>query len=108
MTEQAVSSHFLRTSEEPSDREYAMIKCCDYEWYRPGEPVMEVIGNLLETHSSVANDIQQILEEKHSDLHHEEVGVETDFSTESYYAERRKVSTGRLDSMWATFITSLK
>ncbi len=106
LTEQAVNSHFFRTSDEPSDREFAMIKYCDHEWYRSGEPISEVIGYLLETTQSVACDIQQILEEKYS--HYDEAGLETDFASDSCYAERGKVSTECLDSMWATFVTSLK
>lgn len=108
LTEQAVNSHFLRTSDEPSDREYAMIKYCDYEWFRSGEPISEVIGYLLETNPSVACDIQQILEEKYSCSRYDEAEFETDFASDSCYAKRGKVSTERLDSMWATFVTSLK
>jgi len=108
LTEQAVNSHFIRTSAGPSDREYAMIKYCDYEWYQSGEPISEVIGCLLETTESVACDIQQILEEKNSYSRYDEAEFETDFASDSCYIERGKVNTERLDSMWATFVTSLK
>ncbi|WP_415016208.1 RES family NAD+ phosphorylase [Enterobacter sp.] len=83
-----------------------MIKYCDHEWERSGEPIREVIGDLLETTESVACDIQQILEEKYSD--YDEAGFETDFASDSCYAKLGKVSSERLDSMWATFVTSLK
>lgn len=108
LTEKAVNSHFFRTPDQPSDREYAMIKYCDYEWERSGEPIREVIGNLLGTDPSVACDIQQILENKYSDSGYDEPWLETDFASDSYYAEHSKVSTERLDSMWATFVISLK
>ncbi|MEI7196419.1 RES domain-containing protein [Pectobacterium versatile] len=108
VTEQAVNSHFFRTPDEPSDREYAMIKHCDHEWYRSGEPINEVIGCLLEADASLAGDIQQILEDKYSHSRYDEAWLETDFASDSCYALCGKVSTERLDSMWATFVTSLK
>ncbi|MFD3241840.1 RES family NAD+ phosphorylase [Yersinia enterocolitica] len=108
LTEQAIGEHFIRTSDEPSAIEYAMIKHCGHDWYRDGEEVGQVIEDLLQTSPEVAHDIQQLLEERHSDFDSEAIGVETEFASESHYVERRKVNTGRLNSMWERFVTTLQ
>lgn len=70
-------------------------------WYRKGEEISLVIENLLHTRSAVADDIQQILEQRHVDFEAATMGIETDFSSESHYEERWKVDTDRLDTPWA-------
>ncbi|HBL8851925.1 TPA: RES domain-containing protein [Enterobacter hormaechei] len=109
LTEKAIEAHFYRTPTEPNDMEYARLRHSeDYDWYRDGEDIVQVIEDLLETRSAIADDIQQLLEYKHSDFDSDVLGEETEFARESCYAERREVSTGRLDTMWANFVTSLK
>ncbi|UEM39914.1 MULTISPECIES: RES family NAD+ phosphorylase [Pectobacterium] len=109
LTEQALDAHFFRTSEEPSDLEYAMLRHSEHDWCRDGDPIVQVIEELLQTCPAVAQDIQQVLEEKHASFdHHDYSGQETEFAADSFYKERRKVSTKRLDSMWAIFVASLK
>ncbi|MDF3613695.1 RES family NAD+ phosphorylase, partial [Enterobacter hormaechei] len=57
---------------------------------------------------ALADDIQQLLEYRHSDFDSDVMGLETEFARESCYAERKQISTGRLDSMWINFATSLE
>ncbi|EOP1617155.1 RES family NAD+ phosphorylase [Escherichia coli] len=109
LTEKAVQAHFYRTPAEPNEMEYASLRHLDgYEWFRDGEDVVQLIEDLLQTRREVADDIQQLLEYRHSDFDSDVMGLETEFARESCYAERRQISTGRLDSMWINFVSSLK
>jgi hypothetical protein len=108
LTEKAVNEHFYRTSDEPSDLQYAMIRHGEYEWYRDGEEIVQVIEDLLLTRREIADDVQQLLEYRHSDFDAKVMGMETEFASQSCYVERKKVNTGRLDSMWERFVISLK
>ncbi|MGU8127448.1 hypothetical protein ACLXAZ_30130 [Escherichia coli] len=69
---------------------------------------MQLIEDLLQSRRALADDIQQLLEYRHSDFDSDVMGLETEFARESCYAERKQISTGRLDSMWINFVTSLK
>lgn len=109
LTERAIEAHFYRTSTEPNDMEYLSLRHMDgYEWFRDGENIVQLIEDLLQTRRELADDIQQLLEYRHSDFDSDVLGLETEFARESCYAEYRQVSTGRLDSMWINFVTSLK
>ena len=62
LTEKAIEAHFYRTRTEPNDMEYARLRHSeDYDWYRDGEDIVQVIEDLLETRSAIADDIQQLL-----------------------------------------------
>lgn len=109
LTEKAIEAHFYRTPTEPNEMEYARLRHTDgYDWFRDGEDIVQLIEDLLQTHCKIADDIQQLLEYRHSDFDSDVMGLETEFARDACYAERRKVSTGRLDSMWTQFVTSLK
>lgn len=108
VTERAVQEHFIRTPTEPTELEYIVHRHSGEGWYREGEEIGLVIEHLLQTRSAIANDIQQLLEERHADFEAATMGVETDFASESYYEERWKVDTDHLDTLWARFVSSLK
>lgn len=108
LTDEAIQEYFTRTSVEPSDLEYVMIKHASLDWYREGDEVQHVIENLLQTRSEAACDIQQLLEERYSDFDCDQMGEETEFASGSYYVENRQIDTGHLDSMWNRFVISLK
>ncbi|EPO5627089.1 RES family NAD+ phosphorylase [Klebsiella pneumoniae] len=108
LTEKAIEAHFYRTPPEPNEMDYARLRHTDYDWYRDGEEIVQLIEDLLQTRRKIADDIQQLLEYRHSDFDSDVMGQETEFARESCYAERKQVSTGRLDSMWTNFVTSLK
>lgn len=108
LTEKAIEAHFYRTPTEPDDMERPLFRHADYDWYRDGEDIVQVIEDLLQTDRKIADDIQQLLEYRHFDFDTSIMGLETDFAREACYAERRKVSTDLLDSMWSKFVTSLK
>lgn len=106
MVEKAINEHFIRTPTEPSDLEYSLSKYSKYEWERQGSNIDDIIQELLETEAKIACDIREYLEEKNSSFDY--IGEETEFSSESYYAERQKVDTEYLDTKWKKFVSSLK
>jgi hypothetical protein len=67
----------------------------DYEWEREGEEVLYAIMNAADMPEEAARDIQQILEEKFSDYDAAVEGLETEFSSDSYYEEK-----GTNDAFW--------
>ncbi len=107
---QAIAEHYVRTSNEPSEFEYAMLRDgdSDYDWERAGTDIVYVIEELLETSPAVATDIQQQLEEENDSFEAGTMGEECEFASDSRYEEREKVDTVSLDSMWERFVTSLK
>ncbi|MFH3182433.1 RES family NAD+ phosphorylase [Klebsiella aerogenes] len=110
LTEQAITEHYVRTAEEPSELQNAMIRHSEnhYEWEREGDDIVLVIEELLETSPVIAGDIQQFLEEEHLDFEAAKMGMESDFSSSSHYEEKGKVETEHLDVMWDKFVNSLK
>lgn len=62
LSEQAIREHIVRTQDEPSSMEYAMIKHCGHDGCLDGQEVGQVIEDLLQTRSEVAHDIQWIFE----------------------------------------------
>jgi hypothetical protein len=108
LTETAIRQHYIRTPTYPSDMEYAMIRHSDYVWERGGEDICEVISELLEAGTSIAKDIQELLEEKNSDFDMMAMGEEPDFASDSQYTESTVQDTRDLDTLWEQFVRSLK
>jgi hypothetical protein len=88
--ETAFEQHYSRTSTEPDTFEEMLLRDPDstYEWSRKGEPVVYAIMDAANIPEEAANDIQVILEEKHSVPDSEYVGEEAEFDTESHYEEK--------------------
>ena len=97
--ERVFDEHYIRTPDEPDSWQSAMLadKELDYEWDREGEEVVYAIMNAAEMPEEAARDIQQILEEKFSDFDAAIEGIETEFSSASYYEEK-----GADDAFWQT------
>lgn len=108
LTEKAVEQHFIRTAVDPSTLEYLMMSEGDGDWEREGENVQIFLENLLITNEPVARDIQEILEDRYYDQDSAAMGEETEFASDSHYSEIYQVDTDRLDSMWQSFVISLK
>lgn len=105
--ETAIKEHFYRTATEPSGYEYALIKDGDRDWYREGERVADVIASIAEIDAEVAEDIREVLEERHYDIEDARMGEECPFESDAHYAESG-VSDGEIQSEWAYFESSLK
>jgi hypothetical protein len=84
----ALKEHFYRTSPDPSDMEYMMIKEGDLDWEREGERIVYVIENYASIESEPAEDIGSILAERHFDFEDVKMGEENPFGSDAQYAER--------------------
>lgn len=93
----AFRRHYVRTSDQPTSFQYAMLadRESDYIWERDGEPVVFAIMNAADIPEEAASDIQSILDDKFSDFDASAAGEETEFSSDSYYEEE-----GPNDILW--------
>lgn len=107
--EEVFDQHYVRTSDQPTDWQYSMLadKESSYEWERDGEPVSYAIMNSADMPEAAANDIQQILEHKYSDFDADVSGVETEFSSDSYY-EEKGADDWHWQEEWREFERSMK
>jgi hypothetical protein len=88
--EGAFERHYQRTSPDPDDFQSAMLrdKELDYDWWREGEQVVWAIANAASVDEVVAQDVLEILEERHAVAGSDYVGEEQDFDSDSYYEEK--------------------
>jgi hypothetical protein len=105
--ESALSQHFYRTATEPSGLEYAMIKEGDLDWERDGEPVVDVIQNYAEVEPNIAEDIGDVLSERHYDFELAQMRDEQPFGKEAHYAVAG-VDDAESQAGWLSFEQSLK
>ncbi|MED5525424.1 MAG: RES family NAD+ phosphorylase [Pseudomonadota bacterium] len=87
LIESAFERHFSRTSDQPEGIECSFLadKESDYEWMRRGEPILQAIEDTAMINESIAEDILDILADRHWDMESGEMGLETEFSIDSYY-----------------------
>lgn len=95
--EEAFGEYYVRTSDQPSHFQQAMLadRESNYYWERDGEEVVHAIMNAADIPEGAASDIQQVLDDKFSDFESATMGEETEFSSGSYYDEK-----GTDDSNW--------
>ena len=105
--EAAFEEHFYRTASEPSGMEYAMMKEGDYDWEREGDPVVDVISQCAKIEPAPAEDMQAVLQERHSSRQRDEIGEEGPFDEDAHYAER-DVDDAESQAGWFQFEQSLK
>ncbi|WP_439845394.1 RES family NAD+ phosphorylase [Aeromonas veronii] len=107
--EVAFEHHFIRTSDQPNSWQELMLadRESEYNWYRDGEPVRDVIVNTANISEDAANDVLEILADKHYDHHLAKIGEETEFDGDSHY-EQRGASDEIWQSEWNNFEQSLK
>lgn len=107
--ETAFEQHFRRTADEPDDWQRSLLsdRESNYVWERDGEPVVRAIVNAAEIPEQAAQDIQAVLDDKHSDVDAAEMCEETEFCSGSYYEE--KGSSDQIwQEEWRSFERSLK
>ena len=87
--EAAFDEHFVRTSSEPSDFEYALLKDKElkYDWEREGQSTVYAIMNAANIPENAAKHVQEILADNHYDYDKAKLGEETDYSEEAHYTE---------------------
>lgn len=107
--EGAFDRHFDRSSTEPDMYEDMMLRDreSDFEWYRHGEPVLYAMQEAASIKERVAQDVLEILEERHSDIDNARMGVECEFDSDSHY-ERKGADDYEFASEWREIERSLK
>lgn len=79
--EGAFDRHYQRTSDQPDMYESMMTRDreIDYDWDRHGEPVIDVIGQAAVVEEGVAQDVLDILSDRHGNWDSAQMGEETEF-----------------------------
>ncbi len=99
-------AHFVRSSSQPDAFQAAMLmdRESDYEWERSGEPVADVIAEILRAEPEPADDVQAVLDDRHSEWDDQD---ETEFHADSRYVEKR-IDDSEWQLAWDRFETELK
>ncbi|HBX62675.1 RES family NAD+ phosphorylase [Sphingobacterium multivorum] len=107
--EYGFTQFYERSANEPSSLEYRLMsdKESRFSWERHGDPIIQVLMDVAEIDEEIASDIQGILEEKNSDYESAEIGLETEFSTDSYY-QSKILEDESWQGEWAEFEKKLK
>lgn len=107
--ETAFEQHYRRTSDQPTYWQQSLLsdRESDYEWERDGEPIVWAIANAADIPEEAAQDIQAILEDRHSDFDTSAMGEETEFCSNSHY-EERETTDHVWQQEWLNFEASLK
>ncbi len=107
--EGAFERHYYRTSDQPDMYESILLrdKEIDYDWDRHGEPVLEAIAEAASIEAQVAQDILDILEERHADWESAQMGEECEFDSDSRY-EWKSARDHEFAFEWQAIERSLK
>lgn len=105
----AFEQHFTRTSDEPNALQSMMLRDREgsYDFEREGEQTVYAIMNALNSSEGLASDLQQYLEEKHSDWDVAMCGGESEFDADAHYEEIMP-DNGAWHDEWYRFETNLK
>lgn len=110
LVEEAFEGHFERTPSEPSDFESALMrdKEMGYDWYREGEPVLDVITGIACCEPEVGEDVLSILSDRHGSCDPgDPYEVESEFDPESCY-ERTNAKSIHWHVQWRRLEIALK
>lgn len=106
--ETAIATHYERTPSEPSEMEQAMIhEGIRGWWYPDGQPIGDVLEEIGECSSEIAEAIRDTLDSRHSTREDYEMGNITEFDPEAHY-EGGAISGGELGEEWSVFEKNLK
>ncbi len=98
-TGKAISEHFYRTSDQPDAWEDMLLrdKESHYEWDREGQPVLELIQEIVGTRPEIAADIREILEGREGFVDPSDSWEESPFAESAQYE-----SQGPNSDYWQT------
>lgn len=107
--EGAFEAHYYRTSDEPDALQLMMMRDREstYDFEREGDPVLWAIASAAYVSEEVAQEVLDILSDRHGDFDSAAMGEETEFHSESYY-ERRGPNDVELQLDWQNLERSLK
>lgn len=107
--ESAFDDHYIRTSDQPNSWQQSLLsdRESDYNWEREGQPVLDAIEEAAVIPNEAAEDVLEILDDRHGDFDSAAMGEETEFSSETYYEEKSASAQGWHEE-WRFFEQSLK
>lgn len=107
--ESAFDDHYIRTPDQPNSWQQSLLsdRESDYEWEREGQPVLEAIEEAAAIPREAAEDVLEILDDRHGDFDAAAMGDETEFSSDTYYEEKGASAQGWHEE-WQYFEQSLK
>ncbi|WP_448108845.1 RES domain-containing protein [Pseudomonas azerbaijanoccidentalis] len=108
--ERAIGEHYARTSPEPDDSESAWVRYSDfdYDWERAGEPIKDVVTDLLDCDEAIVIDVLTLLSKRHDTYAPGDPDEgENEFSATSHYEEMAP-SLYRWSMMWNRLEEGLK
>lgn len=107
--ETAFETFYIRTANEMDGFEYAMHKDpeINYDWERKGDPVVDTIAEALQSEPEIAEDVQQVLDDKNGNSNPSDPDEETEFRKDSYYTSN-ETSDKWWHDQWEQFEKSLK
>ena len=82
----ALQQFYVRTPNEPDSWAYYRQKELGEIWDRDGYPIVDVIEEAAAIPRIAAEDIQELLNDKYSDFESDQIGIETEYSSESNYS----------------------
>lgn len=97
----AVERYYEQTSEEPEGYEYYLQQ--QGNWERLGEPIGQIIAQLLESDEAVAEDVREVLDEATSDMDSAAIGEEQPFDEDAHYAEISSIDVTSLSTEYRRF-----
>lgn len=105
----AFEQHFYRTSEDPDAYQSMMLadKESTYDWERDGLPVTEAIMEAAHIAEAAADDIVEILSDRHYDHEDAKMSLESPFDVDSHYEEKGP-DGARWHQEWRDFEASMK
>lgn len=89
-TSKAISEHFYLTPDQPDAWEEMLIRDREshYSWYREGQPVLELIQEIVGTRPEIAADLREILDEREGFFDPSDSWEESPFATTAHYEFR--------------------
>jgi len=103
--DQAFERHLYRTSDQPSDYEYLLMKESSYQWDRSGDPVLWVLQEVGGIGEKLAEAMRSELCDRHYE--HDEFQNEGDFDEDSHYSYSA-INTEEFSAAWKSFTEDLK
>lgn len=105
----AISEHFYRTADQPDawQEMRQRDKEDDYNWNREGQPILDLIQEIVETDVDIASDIRTILDERDGFVDPSDDYGESPFDADACY-EGRGPNSGYWQSEWDRLTRSLQ
>jgi len=100
--ERAIRQFYELTASEPDGYEYYLQRESG-EWDRSGEPITDVIAEILEADDEIAKDVREVISDRTGDLESAFLGEEQPFDEDAHYAEAQATDHSKLSAEYHRF-----